>query len=60
MQSTFPTSLDIDLAIANRSPVQYDLRERCDLTVVEHDGVDISRDSFRLVPSASRTKKDAA
>jgi HD-GYP domain-containing protein (c-di-GMP phosphodiesterase class II) len=47
-------------AVANRSPVQYDLRERCDLTVVEHDGVDISRDSFRLVPSASRTKKDAA
>lgn len=47
-------------AAIDRSPVQYDLRERCDLTIVEHDGVDVSRDSFRLIPPASEAQKNAA
>jgi len=41
-------------------PIRYDLRDRTDLLVVEHEGSDVSRDNFRLISAQSEPQKSAA
>lgn len=47
---------------SDRAPVQFDLRERHDLLIVECEGEDVSRDNFRLIglPAIPPDKSAAA
>jgi HD-GYP domain-containing protein (c-di-GMP phosphodiesterase class II) len=44
----------------DRPALRYDLRERCDLCIIEHDGIDVSNDGFRHVAAAGQSQKNAA
>lgn len=41
-------------------PVQVDLRQATNLLVIEHDGIDVRHDNFRLIPPPEDTQKSAA
>ena len=42
------------------APRIIDLRQNASMMIVEHDGIDVSRDGFRLVGSADSRQKNAA
>lgn len=47
-------------APADAQPVRYDLRQRGDLLIVEHDGADVREDNFRLISSVAEMQKNVA
>jgi HD-GYP domain-containing protein (c-di-GMP phosphodiesterase class II) len=47
-------------AKVNPESQQYDLRNCRDLQIVEHDGIDVRDDQFRLLPGVLDTQKTAA
>jgi len=47
-------------APADAQPVRYDLRQRNDLLIVEHDGTDVRQDNFRLISSVADMQKNVA
>ncbi len=49
-----------DSAAAPPSGRQIDLRQEPEIRVVEHDGIDVSGDNFRLIQSAAEGHKNAA
>ncbi len=61
-QPTVQVLQDAPLAAARNgaAPVRYDLRQRTDLLIVEHEGVDVRNDQFRLISSNASTSPAAA
>lgn len=51
---------DDQLVRADEQPVRYDLRERSNLLIIEHDSNDVRNDNFRLISGQDDGQKNAA